>query len=250
MRAPDIESPSNPRVKAWRALRDRSQRDRTGWFLIEGERETLRAIAHLRPVEVILREDRVDLAMPGAIIVSDRVFARISARQHPDGVAAVVTTPALDLDGLPIGKGMVLVADAVEKPGNVGAMLRTADAFGASFIGASLPTDLVNPNVVRAAQGSLFACPLAAAPRPEAIDWCVRHGRIVVASPDAERSVWETDLTGPVSVVVGSEHDGVDPAWLDVGTAVLIPTSGTADSLNASVAAAIFLAEASRQRST
>jgi TrmH family RNA methyltransferase len=181
--------------------------------------------------------------------VSARVFARISARRHPDGVAAVVETPSLRLDDLPTDDRVALVADAVEKPGNVGAMVRTADAFGASFIGASLGTDLVNPNVVRSAQGSLFACPLATAPRGEVIPWCVRRGPIVVASPDADRSLWETDLTGPVSIVVGSEHRGVDPAWYEIASAATIPTSGTADSLNASVAAAIFLAEASRQRS-
>ena len=249
MTGPDIDSPSNPRIKAWRALRDRSERERTGWFLVEGERETLRAIGHLRPVEIIVREDRSDLDLPDAVRVSERAFARISARQHPDGVAAIVETPSLDLDDLPDDGRVALVADGVEKPGNVGAMVRTADAFGASFIGASLATDLVNPNVVRSAQGSLFACRLAAAPRSEVIPWCMRHGPIVVASPDADRSLWDMDLSGPVSIVVGSEHLGVDPAWLEVGSAATIPTSGTADSLNASVAAAIFLAEASRQRS-
>jgi TrmH family RNA methyltransferase len=244
----EIESPQNPRIKAWRALWSRAERERTGTFLIEGERETIRALDHLRVVTTIVRSDRTDIDLPGTVTVSGRAFERLSSRENPDGVAAIFEVPHRELHD--IDRDLVLVADGIEKPGNIGAMIRTADSFGAAFVGSSLATDLFNPNVVRSAQGSLFAIPTAAADRGEVIEWIDPAASVIVASPDADVSVWETDLRGASVVVVGSEHAGVHPSWLDVGARTCIPTTGLADSLNASVAAAIFLAEAARQRST
>lgn len=246
----DITSRSNPRVKAWRDLRSRSTRDRTGRFLIEGERETVRALGHVTIVETIVRIDRAPIDLPEVVTVGPTVFDAISARQNPDGIAAVAEVPDHRIASFaPPRPHLVLVVDGVEKPGNLGAMIRTADALGAAVIASAAGTDLVNPNVVRAAQGSLFAVPIASGGRDEAIRWCVGSGRVVVATPDAATSVWDTDLTGDVSVVVGSEHAGVDPQWSEIGEPVTIPMRGGADSLNASVSAAILLAEASRQRS-
>lgn len=245
-----IDSPQNPRIKAWRALRSRSQRDATHTFLVEGERETVRGVAHLDVVTSIVRDDRTDVDLPNTVTVSSRAFDRLSSRENPDGVAAIFTTPAHDLRTLDLGSTtLVLIADGVEKPGNIGAMIRTADAFGAAFVGASLGTDLFNPNVVRSAQGSLFAVPTASATRVDVIAWAGAHGSIVVTLPDAAVSIWDVDLIGPTSVVIGSEHAGVDASWLAKAAGCRIPTSGEADSLNASVTAAVFLAEAVRQRS-
>ena len=250
MTDPHIDSPQNPRIKAWRALRSRSERDATHTFLVEGERETLRGAEHLQLVAAIIREDRTDIDLPNAVTVSARAFERLSARQNPDGVAAVFHTPDHGLDALALARSsLVLIADGVEKPGNIGAMIRTADAFSAAFVGASLGTDLYNPNVVRSAQGSLFAVPTASAPRADVIAWAREHGSIVVTTPDADLTIWDVDFSGPTSIVVGSEHDGVDTSWLIEASGCRIPTSGDADSLNASVAAAVFLAEAARQRS-
>ena len=194
--------------------------------------------------------DRSDVELPNRVTVSSKAFDRLSARQNPDGVAAVFRTPVHHLDALALGEtSLVLVADGVEKPGNIGAMIRTADAFGAAFVGASLGTDLYNPNVVRSAQGSLFAIPTASAPRADVIAWTAAHGTVVVTTPDADRSIWEVDFTEAISIVVGSEHAGVDASWLHVAEGCRIPTRGNADSLNASVAAAVFLAESARQRS-
>ena len=192
------------------------------------------------------------MELPSPIIVSDRVFARISGRRHPDGIAAVARTPDLSLERVARDMpGIVLVADAIEKPGNIGAMIRSVDAFGAGFLGASLGTDIVNPSVVRSAQGSLLSCPIAIAETHDAIAWCgERFDRIVIASPDGGAPVWDTDLSGKVAIVVGNEHRGIDTRWLEHGRSITIPTRGTADSLNASVAAAIILAEAARQRSS
>ncbi|MGI9584201.1 MAG: TrmH family RNA methyltransferase [Acidimicrobiia bacterium] len=245
----DIDSPANQRVKAWRSLRKRRDRDATGLFLIEGERETLRAASQLDVVEVILREDREDVPLVGATIVSDRVFAAVSARQHPDGVAAIVQTPSMSLSGLSQNDArLVLVADGVEKPGNVGAMIRTCDAMGATFIGSSLRTDLVNPNVIRSAQGSLFLTPVADGHRSEVIAWCTDNTEVIVASPDGDTSLWSCDLTDSTTIVVGAEDTGVHSDWNGAGRSVSFPITGTADSFNTSTTAAIFLAEALRQR--
>lgn len=245
---PAITSTQNARVKAWAALRQRRERDRTGLFLIEGEREVERATNHVEIIEFIVREDRVDLDLDGAVVVADHVFKAISGRQHADGIAAVARTPTLGVEDLDAPEGIVLIADGIEKPGNIGAMLRTADAFGAAFVGSSLATDLVNPGVIRSAQGSLFAGQVAAGEREDVVSWAAERGGIVVAEPSASLSLWDADLVGSVSVVIGSEHAGIDEQWLEVGTPVAIPTTGAADSLNASVAAAVFLAEARRQR--
>lgn len=249
----DIVSTSNPRLKAWSALSKRSERDRTGTFLIEGRRETRRAIDHLTVNEVIWAPElgeRPTVDMLNVTTVSARVFEKLSRRQNPDGVGAIAQSPDLSLASFsPKHPALVLVADGVEKPGNIGAMLRTCDAFGAAFIGSDLGTDLVNPNVVRAAQGSLYTTPIAAASRADAVHWCTQNAAIVVAHPTGDLSVWESDLTGPIAIVIGAEHSGVDTQWLEAGAPTRIPMAGVADSLNASVSAGVFLSEATRQRS-
>jgi TrmH family RNA methyltransferase len=249
----DIESTTNPRIKAWAALAKRSERDRTSTFLIEGSRESERAMQHVDIEEIIWCPEYADV-MPTAqgrvTTVSARAFDKLSRRQNPDGVIAIARSPVMSLESFAPGdRPLVLVGDAIEKPGNIGAMLRSCDAFDAAFIGSSLRTDLVNPNVVRAAQGSLFATALAAVPTEDAIRWCTKNTKIVVAHPVGATPLWEQDLTGPTSIVIGAEHEGVDPRWLEVGEPTTIPMSGVADSLNVSVSAGVFLAEASRQRS-
>lgn len=248
----DIESTANARVKAWAALAKRSERERTGRFLVEGARESQRAADLLDVVEVIVCPEYLhgDVVIPSATTVSPRVFDKISRRQHPDGVALVARRPDHRLAAFtPPDPLLVLVADGIEKPGNIGAMVRTCDSLGAAFVGSSLRTDMENPNVVRAAQGSLFSSPIATADRPDVIAWCTANTHVIVAHPgDGGRSLWDVDLTRPTSVVIGAEHEGVHSSWIEAGEHVSLPVAGTADSLNASVTAAVFLAEASRQR--
>lgn len=247
----DITSPHNAQVKGWRSLRNRSERDTTGTFLVEGERETFGMAARMDIVTSIVRVDRMPIDLPHIVTVSPRVFDSLSVRQNPDGIAAVMKTPDHGVANLSVERPcLVLVGDGIEKPGNVGAMLRTADGLGAAFLGSDLGTDLVNPNVVRSAQGSLFTFPTGAGTRRQVISWCASHGSIVVATPTATMTLWDLDLRQDVSIVIGSEHLGVDRAWTASGTAFRIPMTGSADSFNASVAAAIALAEAVRQRST
>jgi TrmH family RNA methyltransferase len=249
----DLESTTNPRVKAWASLAKRSERDSSRTFLIEGARESLRAKDLLDVVEVIVCPDYVsdDIYLPTATTVSQRVFDKISRRQHPDGVALIARHPDHRLASFsPQDPALVLVGDAIEKPGNIGGMVRTCDSFGAGFIGSSLKTDMENPNVIRAAQGSLFSQPIATGDRSEAMGWCTANTQVVVAHPDeGGTSLWDVDLTQPTSIIIGAEHEGVDPSWLEAGEHVSIPVAGSADSLNASVTAAVFLAEALRQRS-
>lgn len=251
-RSLDIERATNPRVKAWVSLSTRAERDRTSTFLIEGARETERALQHIGLREVIWCPDYGAAPEAGEhtlTTVSKRVFDKISRRQNPDGVAAVGRTPDMTLATFEPGDpALIMVADGIEKPGNIGAILRSCDAFGAGFLGSSLGTDVVNPNAIRAAQGSLYTTPLASVTRANAIEWCAAHTRIVVAHPDGATSVWEQDLSGPTTIVIGSEHAGIDAEWLEVGDTTLIPMAGVADSLNVSVSAGVFLAAAARQR--
>jgi len=251
MTSPDITSTANPRVKAWLALAKRSVRNEKQLFLIEGQREVARLQPHVRITETIWCEALADGGAPrGATAVSQHVFERVSHREHPDGVAAVASTPDMAIDQLmPDQPALVLVADGLEKPGNIGAILRTCDALGAAFIGSGLATDLVNPNVIRAAQGSLFAVPTASVSRAEAREWCATNTNVFVTRPDDTISVWDTEMADATSIVIGAEASGVGTAWEGVGEGIAIPMSGTADSFNASVTAAIVLAEARRQRS-
>ncbi|MCL1592826.1 MAG: RNA methyltransferase [Actinomycetia bacterium] len=248
----DIESMANPRVKSWAALTRRSERDRSGRFIVEGLREASRAAGLLTIAESIVCPEyaQEDPGLPNTVTVSARVFDKLSHRQHPDGVLVIALAPEFSLDRFsPPSPALVLVADGLEKPGNIGAILRTCDAMGASFIGSSLATDISNPNVVRSAQGSLFSTHIAVANRDAAIAWCSDHTSVVIAHLDpTAKTPWDLDLSVPTSIVIGSEHDGVDPSWMGVGSPAVVPTQGTADSLNASVTAAMFLSEASRQR--
>ena len=143
-----------------------------------------------------------------------------------------------------------LVAASVEKPGNLGAMLRTADAAGAAgVLVADAATDPFNPNVVRASVGTLFSVPLAVASAEDVRAWLATHGiRVVATSPDAPSDYATADLTGPVAIVVGGEHGGLGADWLGAGETVRIPMAGQADSINAAMAAAVLLFEARRQR--
>ncbi len=250
----DIESTTNERARAWFALAKRSERGRTGHFVIEGAREVERASGVVDVVEMIVCPDyATEVAVPSpSTIVSLRVFDKLSNRRHPDGVACVARIPESGLDDFsPADPALVLVADGIEKPGNIGAILRTCDALGAAFLGSGLGTDLVNPNVVRAAQGSLFAFPTATVERDQAVAWCRANTTVVVAHPDpGADDLWSVDLTTPTSIVIGAEHSGVDEQWLRAGTPIVVPMCGTADSLNASVTAALFLGEAARQRTS
>lgn len=253
-----ITSPSNPRIKSLARLAKRSERDATGLFLIEGERAVLRAIEAGVTIEqlVVCRElmrgpGAVQPSLPAPTIdVGRDAFAKLAYRAHPDGMLAVARQPDVAIESLALGDApLVLIAEALEKPGNLGAILRAADAAGAAVVAADPATDLFNPNVVRASQGALFTVPVAVASPPSVITWAAGSDiDLYAASPDATTRLWDVDLTGATGIVVGSEHRGLSPAWDGVATPVSIPMAGDGDSLNAATAAALLLYEAVRQR--
>lgn len=262
---PDLTSTANPRVKSLVRLRTRRHRDAAGVTLIEGHDELAMALdAGVRPTEVYWAPDLVRDAtllerMTGAraFSVSREVFARIAYRESPDGWLAVAPAPGCPLDALVLRPdALVLVTEGVEKPGNIGAMLRSAEAFGADAVviatGDRAGTDVANPNVVRASKGTVFAVPVASASTSEVRDWLRRKGiRTVVTTPAGAGELGRTDLTGPSALVIGTEATGVTDDWLTGADAtVVIPMHGTVNSLNASVAAAVVLFEAVRQRTS
>lgn len=264
---PLLTSTANPRVKAAVALRDRRERDRTGLTVVDGAREVRRALegaAGTTVVEAFICEPL--LAGPDARAVLDRlaaggvtthqvtetVFGRMSFGERAEGIVAVVRIPALGLEGLALPDDpLVVVVEGVEKPGNLGAVLRSADGAGAdAVIVADARTDPFNPNAIRASLGTAFSLPFVSASTPETIEWLRARGvRVVAARVDGERLYTDTDLTGPLAIALGAETDGLTSAWSADGIeAVRLPMFGVADSLNISVTAAILLYEALRQR--
>ena len=254
-----ITSTTNRRIKDLARLHRRSERDASGHFLVEGARELRSALAAGVEIEqVVLCEglagaeelETAAMAPPDRVLlVAPDPYARISHRRHPDGLSAVARQFSTDLAEFDPGPNpIVLIADGVEKPGNLGAILRTADAAGAAVLVSDAATDLFNPNVVRVAQGSLFTVPIALADGATARAWARDRLQLFVATPEASLPYWTIDLTGSVGIVVGSEHRGVSDAWRDVGEQVSIPMAGSGDSLNTSVTAALLLYEAVRQR--
>ncbi|HMB69006.1 MAG TPA: RNA methyltransferase [bacterium] len=258
-----ITSADNPRVKDALKLRTRRARKQTGRFLVEGTRELARAMdAGLCPELLLVEPDRagaagvraVDRTQKGGGRVAEvtaAVYAKLVLREDAEGLIAVIPIPAAELGDLHLPEApLVLAAMGVEKPGNLGALLRSADAFGAAAVVTEGGTDLWNPNVVRASLGCLFTVPVAAAPAGGLVPWLRERGlRIAAAAIDGAVAPHRADLTGGVAILVGSEQRGLDAdvqATADVR--VRIPMYGAVDSLNVSVAAGVLLYEAGRQR--
>ena len=258
-----LTSLGNPQVKDVVRLRSRRHRDREGRFLIEGLREVRMAVEARFDLGVVyycgeLLAEEGGQPLLGRIAdsgvecrpTSRGVLEKMSYRRTPDGILCVAPAPALTLDRLPVvDGGLWLVAAAIEKPGNLGAMLRSADAAGAAGVLVADPaTDVFNPNVVRSSVGALFSVPVAVGTAKDIEGWLDMHQiRIVAARPDADVDYALADLRGNLAIVVGSEHQGLGTAWAHC-EAVRIAMMGRADSVNAATAAAVLLFEARRQR--
>jgi TrmH family RNA methyltransferase len=240
-----ITSVENPRVKEVLRLRKGRERRRAGLFLAEGRREVERALAAGLVVRSVYVAPELIPDWRGGDEVSARVLAKMSYRAEPEGVLAVVEIPQRPL---PERSTLLLVAVGIEKPGNIGAMARTADAAGADALLVVGPhIDPWNPNAVRASTGAVFTLPIVEATRDEIT--ALPHAK-VAAVLGASRRHTDADYTGPVAFLVGAEDDGLDADWRAVADIeVEIPMRGAAaDSLNASAAAAVLLFEAVRQR--
>jgi TrmH family RNA methyltransferase len=261
-----ITSLTNARVKAAVRLRDRGERDATGLTIVDGPRELRRGLDGgvvvqeafvcsdlVRSAEA--KETVARLRASGAAVheVSEQVLAKVGFGDRADGVAAVVRAPSVELDRLTLpADPLVVVVESVEKPGNLGAILRSADGAGAdAVIAADARTDLFNPNAIRSSLGTIFSVPIAAASTVATLEWLAGHAiHPIAARVDGELRYTDIDFRGPVAIVMGSEAGGLSHTWDDPRvTAVRIPMHGAADSLNVSVAAAILLYEARRQRS-
>ena len=257
-----IESPKNPQVKALVKLRERRTREREKRYLIEGAREVGRALSagveveklyicedflNAEGREVLARADTLEY-----IHLSSVAFQKVSYRDTPDGLLAVAWMRETSLDALDVEPdALFLVVVGLEKPGNLGALLRTADGVDADAVfvtGAG--TDLTNPNVIRASMGSVFSRPVLNVETETLLAWLQKHEvHVVATTPHTELSYWDADYTGAVAVVLGAEHEGLPEAWLEAAQSrVRIPMRGLADSLNVGTAGALLLYEAVRQR--
>lgn len=269
MKELELTSLQNPKVKQLVDLKDRKERDNTGLFLIEGYREVKRAVDAGVTIqalwicpELFLGENEAGLIQQvkdnhGTIVqANEKVFQKVSYRDRPDGLVAVAIQMKWALGDLQAildkkPAPFLIIAEGIEKPGNLGSILRSADGAGAdAVIVCDRCTDIYNPNCVRSSVGTLFALPVIEAQSADALLWLQKYKiKVVAASPAAKMDFTEADLRGPVAVVVGTEQLGLSEQWMRASDIqVAIPMKGIADSLNVSNAATLLMYEILRQR--
>ncbi len=262
-----ITSPANARLKSLVALRRRRVREEAGVTLIDGYDELSLALdAGIVPrtlyhcPELMLdpgaQQDvirRVQALGSDTQQLGRAAFEKVAYREGPDGFLAVVDSVVRTCADLRAGATpLALICQGVEKPGNLGAMLRTADAAGiGAVVGVDPVTDWGNPNLVRASKGTVFSVPVAAASTEDVLAWLRRNGiRLVATTPDTDTAYTAVGYRGAVAIAVGTEKEGLTDVALDAADArVRIPMVGRVNSLNAATAAAVVVYEAVRQRS-
>jgi TrmH family RNA methyltransferase len=255
----DISSPQNPRVKHIVRLReDKRQRRQDGLMLVEGYDEIMLALAAGHKPETLFTEPelasrRLDVTPAESITVSRPVFEKMSYRENPDGWLAVFPIPQASLAGLHLSASpVVIVAESIEKPGNLGAILRTADAANVdALLVCDARVDIWSPNVVRASRGAVFSVPVFESDNVSALEWLkARSIAVLAAAPAADALYTHVNMRDPIAIAVGTEDEGLSDFWLvNADLQVRIPMMGTVNSLNVSVATALLLYEAVRQRS-
>jgi TrmH family RNA methyltransferase len=260
-----ITSAKNPKVRDAIELTDRRQRDQTGLMLIEGVKELTLAIKggvsinRLFYCEDLFKGSEEDIILKAAatqsaelIPVNTYVFDKMAYREDSFGLIAVAKQPIKTLNDIRLKKSpLIIVVEDVEKPGNLGAIIRSADAAGVDgVIVCGKSTDIYNPNVVRASIGTVFTVPVVKTTVSESINWLREKGiKTIATSPHAELEYFDADLGGPCAIVMGSEHEGLSEAWLSIADLLVrIPMMGLADSLNLATATTILLYEVVRLR--
>ena len=263
--AEKITSLQNPRVKQLVRLRERRERDEAGMFLIEGYREIRRALEKgVQPKEFYFSPDwflgenepalleQARAAGAQLFELSKDAFAKVAYRERPDGLLVVAPQWKRSLDDLSLReRPFLLVCESIEKPGNLGTILRSADAAGCDAVIVCDPvTDLFNPNVVRASTGVLFSVPVVVSDSATVHAWLKAKGiRTAATTPHTTNLYTQTDLCGPLAIIMGSEQYGLSEFWMKgADVHVRIPMAGQADSLNVAMATIITLFEAVRQR--
>lgn len=256
----DIISLQNPKVKYIVKLReDKRQRQRDGLMLVEGYDELILALGSgLQPQSLLtapeLASRSIDIPNAELTTVSRAVFEKMSYRDNPDGWLGIFPTPKKSLNDLKLSASpLVIVAESVEKPGNLGAILRTADAASVDAVIVCDPrVDLWNPNVIRASRGAVFAVATVEAESPTALAWLrLRKMRVLAATPSAEVLYTDVNLSEPIAIAVGTEDEGLTDFWMqNADIKVKIPMLGRVNSLNVSIATALITYESVRQRNS
>lgn len=264
----DITSLQNARVKHIVKLReDKRQRQKDGLLLVEGFDEiqlalsagykprTLLTAPELASRTLTFPSSETEVEPAETLTVSRAVFEKMSYRDNPDGWLAVFPIPRISLESSSLLEGvsspLVILAESIEKPGNLGAILRTADAAGVDALLVCDPrADVWNPNVVRASRGTLFSVPVVECDNAAALGWLRSHGiKVLAATPSAEELYSGVDMRGPTAIAVGTEDTGLSDFWMkNADTKVKIPMLGKVNSLNVSVSTALIVYEALRQR--
>jgi TrmH family RNA methyltransferase len=258
-----ITSLQNPKVKNSILLRKARERKKQKLFLVEGRKEVTRAIQagyHFKRIFIcqeIFHGDIRDLpfqpsAMPEVDEVSPGVYAHMTYRGDSEGILGWAVLRKHVLDQVRLSENpLILVVDAVEKPGNLGAILRTADAAGVdALIISDIKTDIYNPNVVRSSLGAVFSTQIGVGTAQEVIGWLEKNKiRIFCTALTASRPYIEINYKDPSAIVMGTETSGLSESWLKRSDQnIIIPMNGIVDSMNVSVSAGIVLFEALRQR--
>lgn len=259
----EITSPQNTYIKQLVQLKDKSrERKKTGTFLIEGEREISLALKGGYELETVLfyselfskeQLDNLTVNEFDAIEISKDVYQKLAYRDTTEGIIAVAKTKENDLTDLKLDKEnlLVLVAEAPEKPGNIGAILRTADAANVDAVIIANPkSDLYNPNIIRSSVGCVFTNTIATGTTTEIIAFLKANNfNMYCAALQASVNYNTQDYTKPTAIIVGTEATGLSNEWLENATQnIIIPMQGEIDSMNVSVAAGILIFEAKRQR--
>jgi RNA methyltransferase, TrmH family len=253
-----ITSLANPQIKEIVKLRQRKHGQPDDLIIIEGKKEIKMAIDAGFRIEKFFYRDDLDkqindaVGKPEIFKTSAAVFEKIAYRENPDGYLALAKPKHLKLFELKLSsQPLIIILESVEKPGNLGAVLRTADAAGIDALIITDPKiDLYNPNVIRASLGAVFTKQSVICRTAEAITWLKeKHIKIYAATPDTKTFYFKNDFKKASAIVVGTEHEGLSDDWLSQADAkIKIPMLGKIDSLNASVSAAILIYEAVRQR--
>ena len=263
MRIEQVTSAQNPKIKNLLSLQEKSRtRREQGLFVVEGRRELAHALeAGFRPRTVFVCPELAgDSVIPGLtgnlnlVEIPESLYRKVAYRESTEGVIAEMEVQERHLEDLPLSEHpLIVVLESVEKPGNLGAVLRSADAARADAVIVCDPlTDLWNPNLIRASLGGIFTVPTVCATSEETIAWLKTHGiRILTAQLQDSAWYYDIDMTGGTALVMGTESTGLTDVWRQAADAhIRIPMLGRLDSLNVSVSAAILLFEAVRQRNS
>ena len=270
MKTEIITSAQNPKIKTLLELQEKSKaRKREGLFVVEGLRELIHCIeagyelhAVFACMDILSEDDYNEIVKAAETNSSDSrcysitkaIYEKVAYRGSTEGVIAELRCKSHKLEDLKVkGNPVIVVLESVEKPGNLGAILRSADAAGVDAVIVCDPlTDMYNPNLIRSSIGGIFTVQTAAASSEETINWLKERG-IKIYTAQLQDSEWyyDTNMTGGTAIIMGTEATGLTNIWRKAADAhIKIPMLGKLDSLNVSVSAAILMYEAVRQRNS